>query len=133
MVDGTKPVLSIAIALVQRDGRWLVTLRHDAAHLGGYWEFPGGKVEDMETPEQAAVRELHEETGIVAHAHSVQQAHVAKYADRVVRITPVLCEYRGGDARPRASAACRWVTTEELTTLRMPAVNAAIIQAALAP
>lgn len=55
----------VAVALVARDGTVLMQQRgFDAAH-GGLWEFPGGKLEPGETPEQAAVRELHEELGIV--------------------------------------------------------------------
>ena len=59
-----KSVLVSAVALIDRDGRVLVTQRPQGKAMAGYWEFPGGKVETGETPEQALIRELHEELGI---------------------------------------------------------------------
>ena len=54
----------VAIAVVQRDDQFLVGQRSAESTLAGYWEFPGGKVEPQETPDQAAVRECVEETGV---------------------------------------------------------------------
>ena len=60
----TKTVLVAACALVDADGRVLLAQRPQGKPMAGLWEFPGGKVDAGETPEEALVRELHEELGI---------------------------------------------------------------------
>lgn len=57
-------VISVAAALIERDGMYLIGRRRDDGTLGGYWEFPGGKIESGESPEQCVVRECREELGI---------------------------------------------------------------------
>jgi len=118
----------VAIALVHRDGRWLVARRHDDAHLGGLWEFPGGKREPDETPEEAAVRELMEECGVQAVAEMTLPPLRHEYPERVVDITPVICRWQAGEAHTIGNAECRWATLAELRRLEMPAANAFILR-----
>ncbi len=63
-IEGKPLVLVVACALIDADGRVLVARRPEGRHMAGLWEFPGGKVEDCETPEDALIRELREELGI---------------------------------------------------------------------
>lgn len=127
-----KTSLNVALALVHRDGAWLVARRQHDAHLGGLWEFPGGKCLPNEAPAAAAVRELYEECGVCATPRSVLRPVRWEYADRVVHLTPVLCCWRAGEPQALASQACRWVSDRELDALEMPAVNVEIIRAARA-
>lgn len=122
------PIHRVAVAVVHRAGRWLVARRRAEAHLGGLWEFPGGKFESSETPGEAALRELREESGIEAHVDRVLGQLRHDYPDRTIELTPVLCRWTAGEAQPIASAECRWVTIEELRALDMPAMNAAILR-----
>lgn len=118
----------IAIALVPRHGRWLVAKRLDGAHLGGLWEFPGGKCEAGESASDAAIRELREECGVEARAvRSLIPVRFA-YPDRELTMTPVLCAWIAGEPRPLGSQECRWVTLEELRGLPMPPANHAILR-----
>jgi 8-oxo-dGTP diphosphatase len=124
----SKPLVEVAIALVCRGTRWLVAKRRADTHLGGFWEFPGGKRKPNEPPAAAAIRELHEECGVDAVAERVLQPVDWEYPDRYVSITAVLCRWRDGEAQPLGCEACRWVSLTELRELDMPPLNAAIIR-----
>ena len=122
-----KPTIHVALALVNRAGCWLVTRRPDHVHLGGSWEFPGGKCEPDESPQQAALRELLEECAL--HAAVVRKLATVEYdyGDRIVRLTPVECQWTGGEPRPVASDEYRWVSKRELRGLNIPPANAQLI------
>jgi mutator protein MutT len=126
-----KPTFEVALALVLHDGRWLVARRKPDAHLGGLWEFPGGKLATNETPAEAAIRELSEECAVEATLRHVLDPVTYEYADRTVRLTPVICTWTSGEPQPLCADVCRWVSTEELVRLDMPPVNVTIIRAAL--
>lgn len=125
-----KPRHDVAIAIVHRNGRWLVALRRPDAHLGGLWEFPGGKLHDGESATDAALRELREECAVEADVERVLPPVEHDYGDRRVRLTAVLCRWRSGEPQPLSGEVCRWVTRGELAELAMPALNAEIIAAA---
>jgi 8-oxo-dGTP diphosphatase len=127
----TRPEHTVAIAIVVRDGRYLVARRRADAHLGGLWEFPGGKVHAGETVSEAAVRELAEECAVRAVPQSVLGTIRCEYADRVVYLVPVICVWSSGDGEALASDECRWVDADGLRRLEMPAINSEIIRAAL--
>ena len=126
-MNNVPPIVQVAVALVHRAGRWLVARRPDHVHLGGVWEFPGGKCEPQESPEDTAVRELVEECGVHARAERALPTFTYEYPERTVVITPVLCEWRSGDGEAHASEECRWVTLAEMRRLEMPAANAQVI------
>lgn len=122
----------IALALVRRADRWLVAQRQAQTHLGGLWEFPGGKLESGETPTIAALRELREECGVSAVAVAVLPPVTCDYGDRVVELTGVLCRWEAGEPQPLGNQGGRWVSSQELRQLAMPQINARIIALALA-
>jgi mutator protein MutT len=122
------PVFDIALALVHQGDRWLVAKRKHDTHLGGLWEFPGGKRYAHETHGEAALRELREECAVDAEVERVLPRLAYDYDDRTVHLTPVICRWRRGEPRALASDACRWATVDELSQLPMPHVNATIIQ-----
>jgi 8-oxo-dGTP diphosphatase len=120
-------VIEVAIALVWRGGRVLVTRRLPGAHLGGLWEFPGGKLRMEETPDAAAEREVLEETGVHARARGRRAPIEWRYLERTVRLHPVDCDWIQGEGEPREVAELRWVSIAELAELEFPAANAALI------
>jgi len=127
-VSDAKRHVEVAIALVWRSGRLLVTRRLAGAHLAGLWEFPGGKLEHGESPESGAERELLEEVGVVARARAQRAAIEWEYADRRVTLHPVDCDWVDGDGSAREVAELRWLLPRELAELEFPAANAALVR-----
>ena len=80
------PVIDVAAALVFRDGKLLITQRHADAHLGGLWEFPGGKREPDETFEACLVRELREELGIEVAVGELVESLTHAYPEKTVHL-----------------------------------------------
>lgn len=123
-----KPLVVVAIALVFREGRLLVTRRPSGVHLAGLWEFPGGKVRSGESPEACAERELVEEVGVVARARRRREAIDWEYPERRVTLHPVECDWLEGDGTLREVAELRWIEPRELTELSFPDANANLIR-----
>lgn len=117
----------VALALLQRGDRWFVQCRApDNPVMPGLWEFPGGKCEAHEVPEQALARELREEVGLV-----LLRARVWPVLDGEIRLHPYLIEVEG---EPRTELAWAWCTVEELRRLPVPPRNRELIEwLALAP
>ncbi len=128
----SKPEHRVALALVQRGGRWLIAKRAADVHLAGAWEFPGGKLLPGESAADGAVRELLEECGVRADARAVLPEVRCEYEDRIVHLTPVVCRWRAGEPQPLGNEGCRWASPAELAQLPMPAVNSGIVRSLLA-
>src|SRR5205085_11354747 len=92
--------VDVAIGLVWRDGRLLIARRPAGVHLGGLWEFPGGKIEPGETPEACILRELREEVGIEAEVNGEREVIFFTYPERSVRLHPLDCRWRAGEPHP---------------------------------
>ena len=119
--------IQVALALVWREGRLLVTRRPSGVHLAGYWEFPGGKIRPGEAPEAAAEREVREEVGIGCHARARRAAIQHSYPERVVILNPVDCDWLEGEAVLRGVSAAEWVAPERLAEYDFPPANAELI------
>ena len=99
-------IVEIGLAVVWDAGRILVTRRPENVHLGGLWEFPGGKREADETIEGCASRQLQEEVGLVGTPDAVIARITHRYPDRTLELVAVGCSLQSG----RENAACREVT-----------------------
>ena len=119
--------IEVALALVWRDGRLLVTRRPAGVHLAGYWEFPGGKIGRGETPENAAEREVREEVGIGCRARARRAAFRHSYPERVVVLHPVDCDWLEGEPVLQGVSAAHWVAPERLVDYAFPPANAELI------
>ena len=119
-------VVDVAIALVCRGGRIFLQRRDPAgAVLAGGWEFPGGKVEPGESPEQALRRELHEEVGLEPASLHAFSAYEYAYPDHRVRLHSFLVEVAGN---PHTSLAWGWFTTAEAERLPLPEANRPLLR-----
>ena len=128
--DPTPPAgaaLNVANALVWREGRILVSRRRNDTHLGGYWEFPGGKIEPGECARECAVREVLEEVGVKCLAESERRVIEYAYPERTVRLQPVDCRYLSGEAECLEVVEVRWVLPTELRRLTLPPANKALV------
>jgi len=119
----------VAAALVDRDGRLLVQQRPEGLSMAGLWEFPGGKVEPGETPEQALIRELAEELGIDVEQACLAPACFASdmLGDRHLLLLLYVCRKWRGTPVAQHASALRWVRPVELHGLAMPPADKPLI------
>jgi 8-oxo-dGTP diphosphatase len=125
-VNPEHPLVVVLAAIIEEDGRYLVTRRPAGTHLSGLWEFPGGKCEAGETPEGCLARELEEELGIDAEVGPEILETTHRYADRTVRLHFRRCAIRG-TPRPRLGQAMRWVAAADLAALDFPEADRELI------
>lgn len=117
-----RPVLLVAAcALQDADGRVLIAQRPAGKAMAGFWEFPGGKVEPNETPEQAIVRELREELGIEPCESCLQPFFFAShpYADFHLVMPMFICRRWDGFISPQEGQEIAWVKPEKLTRYKL--------------
>lgn len=105
----------IVTAAVITDGdRVLIAQRNEGANQGLKWEFPGGKIEEGEDPEQCVVREIKEELNIDIAVRDIFKAVMHRYRDRYVLLLAYLCSHTGGDPVPRGCKDICWVPVKRL-------------------
>ena len=123
----SKPIVLVAaVALIDTDGRVLLAERPAGKHLAGTWEFPGGKVQDGETPEAALIRELDEELGIDVKPACLAPFTFASHAYETFHLLMPLfvCRKWSGEVRPREGQEIAWVRAARLGDYEMPAADA---------
>lgn len=122
----TRLLLVAAAALVDPDGRVLICQRPEGKSLAGLWEFPGGKLEDGETPEACLVRELKEELGISVKADCLAPFVFGSHAYEAFHLLmPLyLCRRWEGLAQPLEHARLAWVRPHALFDYAMPPADA---------
>jgi 8-oxo-dGTP diphosphatase len=124
---GTRHVTDVAAALIFRDGKVLITRRRDDVHLGGLWEFPGGKREPDETFEQCLVRELREELGVEISVGGLFEEVVHAYPEKTVRLKFFICRLVRGEPQPLDCAEVKWAGKSELDGHDFPAADARLL------
>lgn len=125
-----RPLVPIAIAVIEHEGKYLLQQRTSGQVLAGKWEFPGGKIEPGESPAMAAVRETREETGLAVRAVRtlLEVRHVYEHA--TVQLHFICCTVNDSTLSPREGT--RWVTVDELSGYDFPAANAPLLRMLLA-
>ncbi len=124
-----KLLLVVAAALIDADHRVLIAQRPKDKPLGGLWEFPGGKVGPDESPEQALMRELHEELGLIVKEPCLAPLTFAshRYDDFHLLMPLYVCRRWEGLAVAREGQALKWVRPGKLRDHPMPPADAPLI------
>jgi mutator protein MutT len=119
-----KPI-TVAIAVLEHDEKFLVGVRPPGVPLAGLAEFPGGKIDPGETPEAAAVRECREETGLAVEVVGEYFSTMHQYEHGLLEIHFFRCHPVGaGSFDLQPTLPFRWVNRDELARLEFPAANA---------
>ena len=116
---GDSPVRVVA-ALIERDGRYLITQRREEAVLPLLWEFPGGRVEEGESEEEALKRELRHRLGVEATIGTKVAENEHQYERYRVRMILFSATIPEGDVHPVSVRDARWVKSAELADYRFP-------------
>jgi len=120
-------VVVVAAAIVERNGRFLLTRRLKGTHLAGTWEFPGGKCETGESLEACLARELREELAVTCTAEQRILVTRHAYAERTVELHFFAATLEG-DPRPQLGQEMRWASRDELGTLPFPEADRELVE-----
>jgi len=116
----------VTAAVIERDGRFLVTRRQAGVHLAGVWEFPGGKCLPGESLDTCMARELFEELAVVAAVDQEIFTTTHEYPERIVELHFFRCEI-SGEPVPQQGQEMRWAARAELMALEFPPADAELI------
>ena len=126
-MTGAAPI-QVAAALIVCEGRYLITQRRAGVHMGGFWEFPGGKREPGELLEDCLRRELREELGIeISHPVLFRVIH-HDYPEKSVELHFFKCAISSGLPRPLGCEDLRWVAPEELDQFPLPPADQPLVE-----
>lgn len=129
MTDPVNVLLVAACALLDADNRILLAQRPEGKAMAGLWEFPGGKVEPGETPEETLLRELDEELGITTEATCLAPLTFASHAYETFHLLMPLyvCRQYKGIPMPREGQTLKWVRAADLRSWPMPPADEPLI------
>ncbi|MBO4528222.1 MAG: A/G-specific adenine glycosylase [Victivallales bacterium] len=123
------PHYDVAVGLVYDGDKLLILKRSDDQMLGGLWEFPGGKLEDGETPQQAVKREIMEETGLPVKVGKKLAVVKHAYSHFSITMHAFRCELQGDVKTPNCDRPWHWITESQLKDFAFPKANHKIFSA----
>lgn len=121
--------IQVAAALIVREGRYLIARRKAGVHLGGLWEFPGGKREPGESLEDCLRREIREELGVEITGLVPFQVLRHDYPEKSVEMHFFRCSILEGPVRALGCADLRWVTPGEFAQFEFPPADSTLLEA----
>lgn len=124
--------LHVACAIIEQDGKVLAAQRSAAMSLPLKWEFPGGKIESGESPQECLNRELHEELGVSVCIASALSPATHAYTDFIVTLYPFICRIAGGSITMHEHHALKWVEPQQMQELDWAAADLPVIRDYLA-
>jgi mutator protein MutT len=127
-VSGDKKQIEVSAALVFHSGKLLITQRLASVHLGGLWEFPGGKRQPHETFEECLVREIREELGIEISVGELFEEITHAYTEKKVHLKFFICKLLRGEPQLLGCAAFKWIGKSELADYEFPAADVQLLE-----
>lgn len=121
-------MIRVVAGLLQRDTKILIAKRPDHKPYSGYWELPGGKIENNETSFAALQRELHEELGIIVQNAKSLLRHAHTYPDKSIDLELWQVDTFTGEPKSLEQQLLRWVTWDEIKQLKILAGNVALFE-----
>jgi len=120
--------IDVAAGLVFREGKLLITQRRPQDHLGGLWEFPGGKRHSDESFEQCLRRELQEELGIVVEVKDLLETITHEYPEKTVQLKFFRCAWLRNEPQKLGCHDFAWVASDQLAVCAFPAADARLLE-----
>ncbi|RAI92115.1 (deoxy)nucleoside triphosphate pyrophosphohydrolase [Algoriphagus yeomjeoni] len=122
-------VVLVTCALIFLDGKVLCAQRSDSMQLPGLWEFPGGKIEKDETPQECLVREIKEELSISIQVICPLKPNDHSYSiGKVIRLMPFVCIWQDGEINLLEHQSVEWVAKENLKSLEWAPADIPIVE-----
>jgi mutator protein MutT len=121
------PIIEVAAGLIVRHGKILIAQRLDDTHLGGLWEFPGGKRQPGESFEACLKREIEEELGLTIAVHEQIFSAEHRDAERHIRLRFYRCTVLAGEPQPLGCATYRWIAPAEISAYPFPPADLPLV------
>jgi mutator protein MutT len=121
-------LIGVSAALIFHQGKLLITQRKAGSHLGGLWEFPGGKREPNETYKQCLAREIREELGMEIAVGELFEEITHDYETKSVRLKFFFCQWLQGDPQALGCAGFKWIRQGQLADYPFPAADARLLK-----
>lgn len=114
--------------LFNNDDKVLIAKRRMGRHLGGYWEFPGGKIEEGEIPEESVIREFSEEFDVRIEVVQLFLENIHSYPEKAVKITSYIVKHICGEFVLRDHDEMQWVSIQDLLTYQLAPADVPIAE-----
>ena len=121
----------VAAVITDDNNRILITQRNLKKSQGGLWEFPGGKIENAETKEEAIIREIKEELDVNIKAYQYIDEKVFNYPEKVINLIAMKCSIISGKILLKEHEDAKWVTSSELVNYDFAPADKFIIDSIL--
>ncbi|WP_279250870.1 NUDIX domain-containing protein [Candidatus Marimicrobium litorale] len=126
--SATKKIIDVTAAVIVKDSKVLAARRAPGKHLEGYWEFPGGKLEENETPERCLERELVEELSISSRVGAYIGESVYDYGEKVVRLLGYEVEHTAGKFELVDHDEIRWLEIDQLADVKWAPADIPLVE-----
>jgi len=121
-------MIDVTAAIIQREGQILAARRKEGSHMAGYWEFPGGKIESGETPEECLQRELREELNIESKIGPFFAESCYDYGTKQIRLLSYFVDYIDGIFTLNDHDEIRWLHVNQLHSLQWAPADIPLVE-----